>query len=161
MTAIALTARKAGIARILLAEEDHEIQALWKMVLDRAGYEVITCGRRSDLPPMIRRLSVHGLRTAVDLVICDARMLGDDLRFMFQRQQAASDLPNLVVIAAYQGRQLLAQMDDLPVKAVFDQPFRIQEQLAVLRALLPGPSETEVPRDQVTQRTRAEKRRQN
>lgn len=133
--------QKKSIGRILLAEEDHEIRALWRTVLDRSGYDVVPCGSFADLRQTIDSLSVRGLRSAIDLVVCDARLLNDDLQGTISRLQSVSQFPTLVIIAAYRGKQLLAQMKQLNIKAVFDQPFQIQQQLAVVRTLVPPVSE--------------------
>jgi DNA-binding response OmpR family regulator len=128
--------RRAAIPRILLAEEDHEIRALWNTVLDRAGYEVMVCPSRAEFEQMVDRLVGDRSAPVIDLVVCDARMLDDTLRRRVARLQRATQFPTLVVIAAYRGKQLLAQMSGLDIEAVFDQPFRIREQLATVRSLI-------------------------
>ena len=92
--------RKTGVARVLLAEEDHEIRALWKTVLDRSGYDVTACDSATDLRDTVESFSAGAFRSVIDLVVCDARMLNDDLRHTVCRLQSARQFPSLVVIAA-------------------------------------------------------------
>jgi DNA-binding response OmpR family regulator len=119
------------LPRILLAEEDHEIRALWKVVLDRAGYEVTACDRAADL------------RTAIappvdfDLVVCNVRLLDTALKQTVARLQQQSVFPPLVVITAYRAAELPGGLGELKIMAVFDQPFHIRRQLATFRAILP------------------------
>ena len=86
--------RKNGISRILLAEEDHEIRALWRTVLDRAGYDVIACGSQEALGQAIAAISTGAMRLEVDLFVCDARMLTDDVKETVSRLQKKSQFPN-------------------------------------------------------------------
>lgn len=124
------------LPRILLAEEDHEIRALWNSVLDRAGYDVVPCHGPDDLGRVVNSFAHDPKRPQYDLVVCNVRMLVGQLGTAVQSLQRTSRFPPLVVIMAYRGKELLAQLPELAVSAVFDQPFKIRQQLAAVRAIV-------------------------
>ena len=65
------TQRRIHLPSALLAHSDHEIRALLRHALVRAGYEVMTCSDREEL---LTRLNAVG---DFQLLVCEATWLDD------------------------------------------------------------------------------------
>ncbi len=135
MTDVASGAKR--LPRILLAEPDYELRALWSFVLDRAGYEIIPCSSTIELTASLAASSESSCSIEFDLVVCDTRMLDPHTIAAFLHCQLQKNFPPLVMILALGDRANQRQLQGLNIAAVFDQPFDIKNQLAAVRSLLP------------------------
>lgn len=119
---------RAKVYRVLVVDDDQSLLLVLRQQLEQAGYEVLTAtsGREAlrvfyDYRP--------------DLVILDTRMPEMDGYTLISRIREVSDIP-ILVLSAYGEeedvvRGLDAGADDYVLK-----PYRLQELLARLRALL-------------------------
>ena len=115
--------------RVLTIDDEAEIQALLRDLLERAGFEVIQAARGED--------GLHVLQTGIDpdLVILDVSMPGLDGWAVLERIRSASEVPVLMLSARASElekvRGLRSGADDYVSK-----PFGRQELLARVEALL-------------------------
>ena len=126
-------------ATVLVVDDDHDIRELVRMLLERAGYNVIDAG---DGREGLRAL--HARRP--DLVVLDVMMPGLDGWATLERIRELTDVPVLMLSARGQEldkvRGLKGGADDYVTK-----PFGRQELLARVEALIRrrGAVETELP----------------
>ena len=89
------------LKRILLIEDDPDIQAVARLALEVGDFEVEVCGNGADAPALVERF-------APDLILLDVMMPGLDgpstLRLLPQQPQSAA-IPVIFLTAKVQGRE--------------------------------------------------------
>ena len=114
---------------ILVAEDDAELAELWRVVLEGAGYEVLTAGNGAEA----LELAAAG---GIDLAICDVMMpVMDGFTLVRELRGAGFSLPVLLITAkgalADKHEGFAAGADDYVVK-----PVDVNEMLWRVEALL-------------------------
>ena len=86
--------------RILLVEPDCERVAARGHLLERYGYEVLSCCDNSSIERCFRGMAQFAnYRQFVNLIICDVHLLDDTLAELIQSGQTNADFPPLLLLA--------------------------------------------------------------
>ena len=93
--------------RIFLAEPDCERASARGHLLERYGYEVLSCCNVSSIKKCFHAMAQHTtFRSSVNLVICDSRVIDETLTDSIQRGQACPDFPPLLLLSDPSGSQI-------------------------------------------------------
>lgn len=119
--------------RLLIVEDDLELQELYTHMLDGTGWEI---EQVSDGKQALQRLE----EAAPDVLILDIilkEMNGDELYREVRRQSGLQDIPVVVVsVLSAERCRTLIQADDVTV--FLRKPFHRQELLDAVRELVKG-----------------------
>lgn len=115
--------------RILLAEDDRQLNELLDAVLRRDGHEVLAV---HDGLELIRRLARPDETAAFDLVVTDDRMPGRTGMQLLRGFRSMPDPPPIVLITAFADESLTARATLLGAAAVLDKPFDIDDFRAIV-----------------------------
>jgi DNA-binding response OmpR family regulator len=116
--------------RILVADPDERVRALFKAILSGNRFDVLEAATRASLEVLTSQWKPH-------LVLIDAQLAGTDLDQLCQqvRSEAATQASRIVLFAttqneSYQQRVCLSGIDEYLVK-----PFRLREMLLCVQRL--------------------------
>ena len=114
------------MANILCVDDDHDIIALKRAILENAGHTVVSCGSVEDA---VRELS----RQSYDAVVTDWRLGEERGRAIIQAAQANGNVPVVVVSGyvaeAFQAAEPLADL-------YLEKPVDSRELVQILNTLL-------------------------
>lgn len=115
-----------AVANILCVDDDHDIIALKRAILEKAGHTVVSCNSVEDA---VRELT----RQSYDAVVTDWRLGEESGRAIIQAAQVNADVPVVVVSGyvaeAFQAAEPLADL-------YLEKPVDSRELVQILNTLL-------------------------
>ena len=139
------------ISQILIAECDHEIRAFLKNTFFRSGYEVRACASGAELLRLARFQTDNQPSPQLDLVLCDIRILDDEMiESLLQLQENSNPIP-IVLIDRFMDGKAQAIVVKLRAAAVINEPTNTIDLLTTVRRIIPpvkpsGRAQSEAPR---------------
>ena len=125
------------ISQILIAECDHEIRALLKNTFCRSGYEVSTCVSSAEFLHRARFQTGNPHLPKFDLVLCDIRILDNDIiESLLQMRERSGPIP-IVLIDRFMERNARAVVVQLRAAAVINDPTNTIDLLSTIRHIIP------------------------
>lgn len=143
------TEQASPAKRVLVVDDEEDVQFLVKRILRDAGYEVDTAG---DGGEAIERLK----QSRPDLMVLDLMMPGIDGWGVLDHLQGHPDPPPVVVVTARADYQTFARSVREGVAAFVCKPFRFHELVATCQRVLLAtarPAAAEADRRRATRRT--------
>jgi DNA-binding response OmpR family regulator len=114
-----------GVATILCVDDDQDVVALKKAILEEAGYAVTSCGSVEDA---VRELNFR----VYDAVVTDWRLGEESGRAIVQAARATSGVP-VVVVSGYVAEAFQAK----PLADIYlEKPADARELVQILNTLL-------------------------
>ena len=99
--------------RIFLAEPDCEKASARGHLLERYGYEVLSCCDVSSIKKCFQGMAQHATcRKFVNLIICDIRLIDSSLTHFIRSGQASVDFPPLLLLSGQSGFKLLQNIKE-------------------------------------------------
>ena len=125
------------ISQILIAECDHEIRELLKNTFFRSGYEVCTCSSGAEFLRLARYQTNNPQLPQLDLVLCDIRILDDDMvESLLQLREKNKPMP-IVLIDQFMEAKAQAIVEQLRAAAVINEPTNTIDLLSTVRRIIP------------------------
>ncbi|RJS24191.1 response regulator [Corallococcus sp. H22C18031201] len=125
--------------RILVAEDQSEMRALIRRMLEREGYEVVEAADGPDLVRAIIEGLLADVTRAPDLIITDVRMPGYSGMEVLARLRREAWTTPVILITAFGDAGLHQEAQRLGATCVLDKPFEMEALRAVVEAALPVP----------------------
>jgi len=123
---------------ILVADDDAEMRALLTLVLQNAGYQVVTCTDGTRLVEYVEARWAAPSPLDIDLLICDMRMPGLTGLDVLERLGRRPGFPPMILMTAFGDPHLHQRAQQLGVYASLDKPFEVDLLLDLVHALLSG-----------------------
>jgi len=121
-------------ATILVADDDHAVQIIARMALERAGHRVLIA---TDGPEAIDLFRAAG--GAVDLVVLDLSMPRMSGRQTFDELAAIDPAVRVVISSGFSRNDAGAGFEDLPIAGWLQKPFRADALVSACEGALDHP----------------------
>lgn len=122
------------MSTILVVDDDATMRSLFKLMLESAGYCVLSVGTAPDALALLRSLTEPPALILLDLMM--PGMTGWDFREVQLEDPALADIP-VVVLSAM--NDLPARASDLGISDAIQKPTPVTELLAVVARYCPSP----------------------
>jgi len=123
---------------ILLAEADCERLSARGHILERYGYEVLSCGSSQSIERSLGWMSRFvNIREFVDLIICDVDLLNDAIVSLIHRGQQEPHFPPLLLITTSVDTQTLQQAQQIKHNGSLHNATDPHEQIVLVRRWAP------------------------
>lgn len=124
-------------ARILLADDDHDLREALELVLRKRGYDVQAVASGIGLVDRLSGALLDGAESPVDAIITDVRMPGcNGLNVVEGLRANGLDLP-IIVISAFGDEDMRARIARMRNVHLMEKPFRDPELAHLLESVLP------------------------
>lgn len=126
---------QARRARVLLAEDDHDVLIGIAQLLERGGYEVRSVCDGGELLDAVTGCVLGGGDLPADALITDVRMPGINGLSVVEGLRAQGFVEPIVVMSAFGDAELRARVAQLPNVVFLAKPFdphELEETLATL-----------------------------
>jgi DNA-binding response OmpR family regulator len=125
-------------ARVLLAEDDHDMRVLLASALRRAGYAVEAVDDGSELLDQLSDALLARRQVLPDMIISDIRMPGwSGIDVLASLRQSDWSMP-VILITAFGDAKIHARAEQLGAATLLDKPFDVDELLRVAGSILPA-----------------------
>ena len=121
---------------ILLAEDDQEMRAMLKRLLQDKGYDVETCVDGFELIQHFGSFSQQNLPKQFDLVVSDIRMPGFTGMEILDYVHETGGFPPIMLITAFGDQKTHDRAHNLGVAAIMDKPFDIDNFMETVADIL-------------------------
>ncbi|HEU4325955.1 MAG TPA: response regulator [Roseiflexaceae bacterium] len=122
------------MSTILVVDDDATMRSLFKLMLESAGYQVLSAGSAPDALALLRSLDKPPALILLDLMM--PGMTGWDFREVQLEDPALADIP-VVVLSAM--NDLPTRAEDLGISEAIQKPMPVMELLAVVARYCPSP----------------------
>ncbi|GAB4217183.1 MAG: hypothetical protein OHK0022_59170 [Roseiflexaceae bacterium] len=122
------------MSTILVVDDDATMRSLFKLMLESAGYQVLSAGTAQDALDLLRSLEELPALILLDLMMPE--MTGWDFRELQLEDPVLADIP-VVVLSAM--NDLPARASDLGISEAIQKPTPFAELLAVVARYCPAP----------------------